>query len=142
MIRLIKRLYYRIDQRLQNLKFRCQRFRRGWADEDAWDIDFWFRETMQSMLTYFLEHIHSYPTSDPDIVCLSDDENLKLWKDTISKMIGLLNKMDPDPDWDEPGNYEDRSRIIEQIQTHREEAYKAKDEFFQLFSKYFYNLWD
>lgn len=138
----MRRIKYWILDHWDSFRARCQRFRRGWADEDAWNIDFWFRETMQPMLTYFLEHINSYPTSDSDIVCLSDDENLKLWKDTISKMIELLNKMDPDPDWDEPGNYEDRSRIIEQIQTHREEANKAKDEFFQLFSKYFYNLWD
>lgn len=132
---------YRILFHWDSFRAKCQRFRRGWAVRDTWDINFWFRETMQPMLTYYLEHIHSYPICIEDIN-LSDDENLKLWKDAISKMIELLDKMDPDFDWDEFEHREDRSNIVGQLQTHREEVKKAKDEFFQLFSKYFYNLWD
>ena len=54
------------------------------------------------------------------------------WDGIIDKMIALLNDMDEcNPKYDE----EDYNKKYDEMNA-------AKDEFFKLFSEYFYNLWD
>ena len=50
--------------------------------------------------------------------------NERVWNEELDKMIALLDKMNTD-----------------EVQI-TAEALKAKDEFFKMFSEYFYDFWD
>ena len=78
--------------------------------------------------------IENYPHYDPktDEEKRIVNENEKLWNSVISRMIELLELMDErNPMYDNLEYSECFSKLT-----------KAKDEFFELFSKYFYHLWD
>lgn len=109
------KLYYKIKNALCDIwypfKYRCQRFARGYADEDMFNIDLWFVETVKPMLTYLKDQGSGFP-------CEFDDEDE--WHNVLAEMIECLNVMDENTS----------------------ETDEAKDKFFELFSKYFYNLWD
>jgi hypothetical protein len=60
------------------------------------------------------------------------DENEAKWYSIIDRMVELLDLMD-----EHNVRYEDLDYAWQY-----NEMNKAKDEFFELFSKYFYNLWD
>ena len=44
-----------------NFRQRCQRFRRGYADSDVWDLDHWFMATVKPMLEQMLRTYNSHP---------------------------------------------------------------------------------
>lgn len=101
----------------------------GYDDYAVWDTFSWFIETMHEILIrYKCDHV-GYPILD---LTVNVEENEKLWEDIIDKMILYLDDMD---ETNEKYNNIDRLVVYRQIDT-------AKDEFFSLFSKYFYNLWD
>lgn len=89
----------------------------GYPCSANWDIPVWFVETMKSLLQDFLENNNGYP----DYLFNSFEE----WQETIKEMICLLDTMDADLAYDQ-----DHGEIL-----------KNKDQFFELFVKYFYNLW-
>ena len=82
---------------------RCQRFKRGFAWSDVWDMDAWFISTTKPMLEHFLEKHCAYP-------CNIENEE---WEAILKEMIDCLELME-----------------------------EKKDRFFELFSKWFFNLWD
>ena len=47
---IFSRLWRSFISKCRKLKWRCQRFIRGWADEDTWDIEGWFIEILLPML--------------------------------------------------------------------------------------------
>lgn len=53
-------LFYRIRFLIKELPWKLrrnwQRFRRGWAYSDVWDIDYWFMEMLEPMLRHLKEH--------------------------------------------------------------------------------------
>ena len=108
-------LYYKIKNALEDIwysfKWRCQRFARGYADEDMFNIDLWFIETAKPMLTYLKDHGSGFP---------GEFNNEDEWHKALAEMIECLDVMDKHVFGDD----------------------EAKDKFFQLFSKYFYHLWD
>lgn len=118
----------------QAIKYRFQRAFRGWADCDTWDMDFWFMEVMKPML----QHLRDTHTSHPG--------NLteEAWNVVLNRMIFLLNEMDENTCSRQiifgrgSGKSKDFQRLIDVCK------YRAacKDEFFRLFSKYFYDLWN
>ena len=101
------------------IKSKHQRKKRGWANEDTWSINWWFLNTMLPMLTHFRDNLNGYP------ICF---ENETQWQDELTKMIELLKKIK------EPDAYENPCHVQMRV--------RAKDEFFKLFSKYFFDLWD
>jgi len=132
--------YYRIKRWLEdtryNLKGRIQRFKSGYAYGDVWDMDKWFVNTIKPMLIHLRTHGCSYPMEFN-----SHDE----WCAVLDQMINCLEFMDEDKvncffgfcDIDDykRKTHEDYQRIGETMM-------KNKDRFFELFSMYFYNLWD
>jgi len=79
-------IFYRIKDSISDLKFRCQRFLRGWADIDCWDIDYWFLNTIVPMLTYLKNNLHSHP------VDITEEE----WKSILEKMIECFTEANED----------------------------------------------
>lgn len=94
----------------------------GYDEYATWETFNWFIDTMKSILTSYRKKHWGCPWD-------MDEEE---WDGIIDKMIALLDDMDEcNPKYDE-----------EEYNKQYEKMSVAKDEFFKLFSEYFYNLWD
>lgn len=114
------------------LYFRRIRFfnKRGYDEAATWETFDWFIQTMRDILSEYRKKHYGYIVIDSE---KSDEWNETTWNDIIDKMISLLDDMD---EFNE--NYEDEYNSVKAAQ----KMNSAKDEFFELFSKYFYALWD
>ncbi len=98
----------------------------GYDEYATWETFDWFIDTMKSILTSYRKKHWSHPWD------IEEEE----WDGIIDEMIALLDDMDEcNP------KYETEEYEKEPIKKY-EEMNAAKDEFFNLFSKHFYNLWD
>ena len=130
----VKFLFYtpkwRIYDWFYNTKAKFQRFRRGYADKDVWDLDRWFIETVKPMLQQLHDGHMGYP----------GDMTPELWEETLRDMIRCLDYMDESAVEAHLGLENDPSpQACEEIWSVMTEN---KDRFFELFSKYFWKLWD
>ena len=139
-------IYYKLKNKLiydvDSLKARIQRFKRGYSYGDIWDMDFWFMRTVKPMLV----HLRDHGIGIPNDLYLQDADNERiLWENTLTEMISCLELMNEDNVCKSLGfdysisnkhmtaeDYEELWRIMEE----------NKERFFELFSKYFYSLWD
>ena len=113
------------ENKIRKLRYRIQRGRRGWSDRDVQNIYGYFTKTMCSMLRYFRAHRRGHPTY------MTQTE----WNFILDRMITLLEDMDRNTcSKDFTGINESIDRDQYMVQ--------CKNEFFQLFSQYFYDLWD
>lgn len=129
------RLYYRIKNFFvygwDNFRAKCQRFKRGWSYGDVWDMNDWFRRTAKPMLEHLLEHHMAYPG------IVSNEE----WEEILQEMINCLALMDEDAAIEYLGIADDdySSTSYQRVNALMDEK---KDRFFELFSRWFYYLWD
>jgi hypothetical protein len=135
-------LYYKIRNILSDFWYdfrrRCQRFRRGYAYSDVWDIDFWFKQTIKPMLIHLRDHGIGIPWE----LYNHEDENERIdWENILTEMIECLDLMDEDAAQEHLG-IDDDDHSIESYQKVTELMDTNKDRFFELFSKWFYCLWD
>lgn len=103
----------------------------GYDEYATWGTFDWFIDTMKEILTTYRKNHQGYPVAPNFNDMLQDELNAKYDGD-IDRMISLLDAMDECSE-----QYENVSHI-EQYNA----MVKAKDEFFQLFANYFYDLWD
>ena len=105
----------------RNFKFCLQRIRRGWSDADVWNMDTWFVNVVPDMLRSLADNTHSFP-----IEFVEQYKNYELasqmWQYTLRGMADLFEK-----------SYGDG---IEDVSP------EDKDRAFEVFSKYFFDLWD
>lgn len=116
---------------------RWQRFLRGYSYGDVWDMDFWFIHTVKPMLIHLREHSYSIPAEF--------ENNERGWHDVLSNMISCLDMMDQTKVYKFLGfgDFGERINITLEDHKHVDDIMEAnKNRFFELFSKYFYNLWD
>ena len=99
-------------------------------------IDDWFIQTIKPILVDYREKHDGVPIVIDNYSNVVRTENEEKWDNIIHRMIKLLDDMDVNNlkyDTDEyKFNWEKQSKEMD----------AAKDEFFGLFSKYFYDLWD
>lgn len=130
-------IYYHIKNAITNVWYdfrcRCQRFKRGWAYGDVWDIDQWFMHTIKPMLIHLKNNGTSYPIGFNDI---------SEWRTVLEEMINCLNFMDEDYTLDflDFDNYDRMTR--DDWEHVYEIRINNKNRFFELFSEHFYDLWD
>lgn len=131
-------LYYKIKNTIRDswydFRCRCQRFKCGYSYSDVWDMDYWFMNTVKPMLIHLRDHGSSVP--------MEFENNEKGWHDTLTDMVCCLNMMDRDQVYRELGFDNMRNMTREDYDTAYNIMEKNKNEFFELFSKYFYTLWD
>ena len=130
------KLYYRIQNALYNLRACYQRFKRGWAYGDVWDMDVWFIRTLKPMLIHLRNNGISYPFEFND---------RSEWEAVLDEMIGCLDFMNEDycieflgfgaVDYYKCITREDWDRVYMIMA-------KNKNRFFELFSEHFFDLWD
>lgn len=121
-------LWYHPKSRLRNwfyeIKYAFQRAVRKYDDRQVFNFDYCFIEETLLKLRALRKTHHGYPTN------ISNED----WEATLDKMISLLECMQK-ADTDEPDDLENWK------EWHRK-TISLKDEFFTLFSKHFYDLWD
>lgn len=116
----------------------------GYDEYAEWETFNWFIDTMKPILTAYnsnrwgsaiiIDNYFELSESGED----ADEINEKVWNDTVNRMIELLDLMDesnPKYDTDEYDGVDGYKKKDKEMEV-------AKDEFFELFSKYFYYLWD
>ena len=136
-------LYYKVKNTISDFWYdfrrRCQRFKRGYAYSDVWDIDFWFIRTMRPMLI----HLRDYGIGIPNDLYLQNAENEReAWEAVLTEMINCLDMMGEDNVRKNLDLWYGKSLTSEDYRLIRDTMKENKNRFFELFSKYFYNLWD
>jgi len=129
-------LYYKIKDIQYNLKRKYQRAKRGYSYGDVWDMDTWFVDTIKPMLIHLRKHGCSYPMEFKD-----RDE----WCDVLDEMVCCLEFMNEDNaecflGFGDPDSYDHMK--LEDYKQIRDIMMENKNRFFELFSKYFYDMWD
>ena len=104
----------------------------GYDEYATWETFGWFIDTMQEVLTAYRKTHIGYPIFDCVAESKEWDELAKKYDADLDRMVELLDLMDENSE---------RYTDIHYIEK-RDSMTAAKDEFFELFSKYFYNLWD
>lgn len=92
----------------------------------------WFIAVMHEILINYRDNRTGTPVAIPDYDAdslISENKNIETYNNILNEMIELLDKMDED-------NY------LTYNNASLEAMNAAKDKFFELFSKYFYTLWD
>lgn len=112
----------------------------GYDIAATWNTDYWFIEIMQDILKEYLKHHVGIKCVDASLPKEKWNEE---WEKIINRMIELLELMDesnPIYDFDYTDKPSDEN--VRKMKENDEKRYAYKDEFFQLFSKWFYYLWD
>lgn len=145
--RIFKRIFYH-RKWYQNIKeiptyikviYRLNKY--GYDEYAHWETFNWFIYTMKDILTYYREHHFGFPVFEEDKERYGYETDFQdylseKWNSKIDKMIDLLDKMD------ENSKYYKTDIYKRWPAKKQEEMDKAKEEFFKMFSKYFYLLWD
>lgn len=101
--------------------------RHGYAPQAHWETYYWFMSCMKEILLWYRENRAGTPFIVDDY-----DENIDCYNKILDRMVELLDLMEEDNILYEELNYEE-------VDAARD---NAKNEFFELFSKYFYTFWD
>ena len=126
-MKLFRRIRRFISDKNWEFRRNLQRFRRGWAYTDVWDLDSWFIGMLEPMLRHLKEHHSGVP------VCYTEEE----WEQRLDEMVKHLHLMDEYNVSKEL--YGENPKKYQQVY---ETQLRHKDKFFEMFSKDFYNLWD
>lgn len=135
-------LYYKIRNTISDFWYdfrrRCQRFKRGWAYCDVWNMFGWFMIIIKPMLIHLYHNHVGVP--------MEFENNLDGWKEVLNEMIHCLDMMDEGKVRAHFGFIDDEDAFYNMTKEDYEMVYRAMEEnknrFFELFSKYFFDLWD
>jgi hypothetical protein len=121
-----------VEKRIEN-QFKRQRREKGYADCDVWEMRTWFVNTARPILMEMSEKVDNHP----------DELEFEQWRETIKRMAHLLALMDI---WDDSTlrkelNINEDDKTADATARLNEKRNEAKDEFFSLFNKWFYDLW-
>jgi len=137
------------------------RYKKGFCDEDLWNIDCWFLSTLPKMLDEFAEKTIGYPS---DFMEDEDDEKgMEEWKKTIKEMSNhfkeasnpskevnefaeeLFNKYDNSLGDVNKKETKEEKELRDKWIKREGEIEKYKDEELRkgmkMFSQYFWDLW-
>ena len=133
------RLRRAIRNAFYNLKYRVQRFIRGYSDLEVFDLSGRFIEIMTPILTELRKTHHGYPCG------LTNEE----WEQKLDEMIRHLKYMNDSAETHvaiakELGfeNCEIGRMSLDEIHRIYEYIQNESDEFFRLFARHFFDLWD
>ena len=126
-------VWVRIEERWNNLRYRCQRFKKGYSDRDVWEMRDWFIRTTKTMLRELSVKAYNYPEE------VGEDQ----WHMLLVEMTELLEVMDiwEDSAARKAAGIAENDKSEEARRLIGIEKEKAKNRFFFLFNKYFYDLW-
>ena len=107
----------------------------GYSPVAQWETFSWFIAVMREILVNYRDNRMGTPVVIPgydvdDLI--SENKNVNVYNSLLDEMITLLDQMD-----ENNSAYNDVS--LEEMHSAMD---SAKNKFFELFSKYFYTLWD
>ena len=124
---------------LKNIPIFIQRIffilKHGYSPVAQWETFEWFIAVMREILINYRDNRMGTPVVIPDYNTddlISENKNIEIYNNILNEMIELLDKMD-----ECNSTYNDVS--LEEMHSAMN---AAKNRFFELFSKYFYTLWD
>ena len=125
------RIRFWIRERCWEVRYGFERMRKGYDSVDVFDLFPQFTKRYYKILVEFKKIHDSHPMN------MTEEE----WNDIINEMIYHLYFMD---EYNihkefETGMFRDK---LQDYKTMDEIMNKHKDKFFELFSKYFYDLWN
>ena len=107
----------------------------GYSPVAQWETFGWFITVMREILVNYRDNRTGTPVVIPDYNIddlISENKNVNVYNSLLDEMITLLDQMD-----ENNSAYNDVS--LEEMYSAMD---SAKNKFFELFSKYFYTLWD
>ena len=109
--------------------------RHGYSPVAQWETFEWFIAVMREILINYRDNHTGTPVVIPDYHTddlISENKNIEIYNNILNEMIELLDKMDE-------CNSTYNGVSLEEMHSAMD---SAKNKFFELFSKYFYTLWD
>ena len=107
----------------------------GYSPVAQWETFGWFIAVMREILINYRDNRMGTPVVIPDYHTddlISENKNIEIYNNILNEMIELLDKMDEN-------NLAYNDASLEEMHSAMD---TAKNKFFELFSKYFYTLWD
>ena len=107
----------------------------GYSPVAQWETFGWFIAVMREILINYRDNRMGTPVVIPDYNIddlIRENKNIEIYNNILNEMIELLDKMDE-------CNSTYNSVSLEEMHSAMD---TAKNKFFELFSKYFYTLWD
>ena len=107
----------------------------GYSPVAQWETFGWFITVMREILVNYRDNRNGTPVVIPDYNIddlISENKNIEIYNNILNEMVKLLDQMD-----ENNSAYNDVS--LEKMHSAMD---SAKNKFFELFSKYFYTLWD
>ena len=107
----------------------------GYSPVAQWETFNWFISVMREILVNYRDNRMGTPVVIPDYNIddlISENKNIEIYNNILNEMIELLDKMDE-------CNSTYNGVSLEEMHSAMD---TAKNKFFELFSKYFYTLWD
>ena len=107
----------------------------GYSPVAQWETFGWFITVMREILINYHDNRTGTPVVIPDYDAddlISENKNIEIYNNILNEMIELLDKMDE-------CNSTYNGVSLEEMHSAMD---SAKNKFFELFSKYFYTLWD
>lgn len=104
----------------------------GYSPVAQWETFEWFIAVIREILINYRDNRMGTPVVIPDYYTddlISENKNIEIYNNILNEMIELLDKMD-------------ECNYLTYNNASLETMNAAKDKFFELFSKYFYTLWD
>lgn len=132
-------LRYRVKELFSSLKWKIQRFKRGYADVDVWDFESWFLDIIPKMLTQLKKQLHGCPIN----------MEFEDWENYLQEMINHFEVASTIYDIDEyyPDDYKYlseseknslREKSTEHVKYCEEELHKG----LKMLEERFFDLWD
>lgn len=106
----------------------------GYSPQAEWESFIWFIDVMRNILSFYRHKRRgtAYYLDEPyESTNEQLERNEEYFNSELDKMLELLDKMDERKIDTTPATKEDYDKLRE-----------ASDEFFKMFAKYFYGLWD
>ena len=107
----------------------------GYSPVAQWETFGWFITVMREILVNYRDNRMGTPVVIPDYNIddlISENKNVNVYNSLLNEMITLLDQMDEN-------NLAYNDVSLEEMHSAMD---TAKNKFFELFSKYFYTLWD
>lgn len=107
----------------------------GYSPVAQWETYGWFITVMREILVNYRDNRMGTPVVIPDYHTddlISENKNIEIYNNILNEMIELLDKMNE-------CNLIYNGVSLKEMHSAMD---SAKNKFFELFSKYFYTLWD
>ena len=107
----------------------------GYSPVAQWETFEWFIAVMRKILINYRDNRMGTPVVIPDYNIddlISENKNIEIYNNILNEMIELLDKMDECNSTYNGVSLEEMHSAMDSV----------KNKFFELFSKYFYTLWD